>query len=289
MRQQLMLLVLIGLVMVMAVLGYRAFFGESPAHELMVVSARSASVQHAGQGAGAGLSPGDIVGVSDVVRTDSDGAAALQYGNGAQLMLGEATTMRVLDADGSGVRIEVDEGTLTARVRAGAPPLDVLSNGRSVRASDADFTMMVSRTGGFSTMARRGLIDVRGVNGTARLAAGQVLHTDSNGAGFVGPVSDSLLLDVEWPEDEVTRLPTVAVAGVTDPFATVTVGEGEGAVKVRAGEDGRFEAQVGLAEGVNSVPITVRDVAGREATMIQTVRRDSTAPVMQSAEVVWGR
>ena len=106
---------------------------------------------------------------------------------------------------------------------------------------------------------------------------------------MVGTVSDNLLLDVEWPEEEVTRLARVDVSGVTDPFATVTIGEGSEAVRVRADEAGRFVAEVDLAEGVNTVPITVRDVAGREATRIQTVRRDSTAPVIQSAEVVWGR
>ena len=44
-----MLLVLIGLVMALAVLSYRAFFGEAPAHDLMVVSARSASVDVGGR------------------------------------------------------------------------------------------------------------------------------------------------------------------------------------------------------------------------------------------------
>ena len=284
-----MLLVLIGLVMALAVLSYRAFFGEAPAYDLMVVSARSASVDVGGSAGGVSLSPGDVVGVADVVRTKIDGAAALQYGNGAQLMLGEATTMRVLDADAQGVRIEMDEGTVTARVRAGAPPLDVLSNGRSVRASDADFTVMVARTGGLSAMARRGQLQVRGVEGADTLREGQMLHTKTGGLGVVDALSDSLLLDVEWPDEEVTRLDRVEVNGVTDPFATVTIGEGPGVVRVRADEDGRFSAEVGLAEGVNTVPITVRDVAGREATRTQTVRRDSTAPVIQSAEVVWGR
>ena len=51
--------------------------------------------------------------------------------------------MRVLDADSKGVRVEMDEGTVTARP-TGAPPLDVLSKGRSVRASDADFTVWLA-------------------------------------------------------------------------------------------------------------------------------------------------
>ena len=284
-----MLLILIGLVMALAVLSYRAFFGEAPAHDLMVVSARSASVDGRSGVEKTPLSPGDVIGVADVVRTDMEGSAALQYGSGAQLMLGESTTMRVLDADSKGVRVELDEGTVTARVRAGAPPLDVMSKGRSVRASDADFTVMVGRTGELSALAQRGELRVAGFNGAERLASGEVLHTNKGRGSVIGAVTDSLLLDVDWPEAEVTRLARVDVNGVTDPFATVTVGEGPESVKVRADEDGRFSVQVGLAEGINTVPIRVRDVAGRERVRTETVRRDSTAPVIEAAEVVWGR
>ena len=284
-----MLLILIGLVMALAVLSYRAFFGEAPAHDLMLVSARSASVDKSADEGRIPLSPGDVIGITDVVRTDIDGTAALQYGTGAQLMLGESTTMRVLDADSKGVRVEMDEGTVTARVRAGAPPLDVMSKGRSVRASDADFTVMVGRQGELSALAQRGQLKVSGIAGADGLVAGEALHTNGGRGSVIGAVSDSLLLDVDWPEAEVTRLARVDVNGVTDPFATVTVGEGPESVKVRADEDGRFSVEVGLAEGINTVPIKVRDVAGREVVRTQTVRRDSTAPVIEAAEVVWGR
>jgi hypothetical protein len=46
---------------------------------------------------------------------------------------------------------------------------------------------------------------------------------------------------------------------------------------------------VPLAEGVNDIELKVRDVAGREATRRQELNRDSTAPVIQAAEVVWGQ
>ena len=211
--------------------------------------------------------------------------APLPFSTGTALaMLGEATNscafwmlmLRAFESKWMRVRSRL--------VSVGAPPLDVLSNGRSVRASDADFTVMVARTGGLSAMARRGQLQIGGVEGVATLSQGQVLHTKTGGSGVIEGVSDSLLLDVEWPDEEVTRLDRVDVNGVTDPFAIVTIGEGPEAVKVRADEDGRFSAEVGLAEGVNTVPIRVRDVAGREATRTQTVRRDSTAPVIQSAE-----
>ena len=79
------------------------------------------------------------------------------------------------------------------------------------------------------------------------------------------------------------------MTGTTDPYATVTLGEGPDAVRVRADRDGRFRATVPLSEGVNDIELKVRDVSGREATRQQAVNRDSTAPVIEAAEVLWGQ
>jgi len=203
-------------------------------------------------------------------------------------MLSEATVMRVLNADSTGVQIDLGEGEVTARVRQGAPPLDIVSKSRTIRATDADFTVMVSRRGGLSTMAQRGQISVSGLGGTQTLKAGLAAHSDSQNRLAIEPVTENLLLDVEWPEEARTRLAEVEVAGQTDPYATVTVGTGPEAVRVRSDRDGRFRATVKLREGENEVTLKVRDVAGREAIKVQKVRRDSTAPVIQAAEVVWG-
>ena len=150
MGQQVRLVGLIGLVIVAAVLGYRALFGERPAHDLMVVSAERAALESKAYGSSTALQPGQVLGVSDVVRTASNGRAALQYGDGAQLMLAESTSLRVVAVDSTGVEIDVDEGEVTARVRQGAPPLNVTSQSRTIRATNADFTVMVSGLGGVS-------------------------------------------------------------------------------------------------------------------------------------------
>jgi len=288
MGQNVRLIGLILLVIVLAVLGYRGLFGERPAHDLMVVSANRASIQGLTYGDSTGLEPGQIVGVNDVVKTAANGSAALQYGDGAQVMLSEATVMRVLNADATGVQIDLGEGEVTARVRQGAPPLDIVTKSRTIRGSDADFTVMVTRDGGFSTMAQRGQISVLGSEGGQSIRSGVAVHSQKGGALLIEPVTENLLLDVEWPEETRTRLSEVEVSGQTDPYATVTVGTGPEAVRVRSDRDGRFRATVKLREGENEVTLKVRDVAGREAIRVQKVRRDSTAPVMQAAEVVWG-
>ena len=234
MVQRFRLIVLIFLVMLFAILGYRARFGDAPAHDLLVVSASSATVAGNAYQESVDLEPGQVIGVDHVVRTTQGGSAALQYGDGAQVMLGEVTVLRVLAADSKGVRIELDEGEVTARVRKGAPPLDVVSKSRSVIATDADFTVMVAKGGGMSVSAGRGEVQTRGFGQNGRLRPGMALHMDDDGTAAVAPISESLLLDVEWPEDEKTRLAEVEVTGRTDPYATVTVGTGAAAVRVRS-------------------------------------------------------
>ena len=282
-----MLLSLIGLVVVLAVLGYRYVFGEPPALELMVVSSHEAQIVRQGTGDQSALALGRLVGVGDVVSTGNGGAAALQYGNGAQLMMAEFTALKVLEANALGVHVELDQGVVTARIRAGAPPLNISNRGRFIGATDADFSVMVARGGGLSTGATRGELTVKGFGAHTSLSSGSALHTGKRGRAELRQISESLLLEVEWPNESATRMAAVDVHGVTDPYATVTVGEGVAAVRVRADRDGRFSAKVELAEGVNEIKLSVRDVMGRKKSQVQRLHRDSKAPTMKAAEVVW--
>ena len=288
MGQQVRLVGLIALVIVAAVVGYRALFGERPAYDLMVVSAEEAALESKSYGAATDLQPGQVIDVDDVVRTAANGRAALQYGDGAQLMLAESTSLRVVAVDASGVAIDVDEGEVTARVRQGAPPLNVTSQSRTIRATNADFTVMVSGLGDVSAYATRGQLGLQGFGPKDKLSPGLAAHTNENGELIVEAVNEGLLLDVSWPEEERTRLSEVEVTGRTGPFATVTVVGEDSQVRVRSDGEGRFSVKVKLREGVNEVRLMVRDIAGREVERVQRVRRDSTAPVIQAAEVVWG-
>jgi hypothetical protein len=115
----------------------------------------------------------------------------------------------------------------------------------------------------------------------------QILRALPREPAVVAVAPENLLLDVEWPEEAKTREGEMELRGRTDPYASVVFGTGADAVRVRADRDGRFRATVALSEGQNDVELRVQDVMGREASQQRTVRRDSTAPVIQAAEVVW--
>jgi hypothetical protein len=289
MRQQLQLLLLIGLVLALGVVGYQVLFGERPAYELVVVSARDAELVSGTEGERVPIKPGMVVDVDNLVETGGTGMAALKYGSGAELMLSPMSSMRVLSTGSKGIRVELDAGAVSARIRPGSPPLSINNRGRAVGATDADFTVMVSRGGPLSVASRRGAVSLQGFPGAQRLEAGSVVHAPDGKLPEFSEITESLLFEVEWPEKPKTREAEVELTGTTDPYATVTLGSGPQAVRVRADRDGRFRATVSLAEGENEIELKVRDVTGRVATQTQSVRRDSTAPVIQAAEVLWGQ
>ena len=275
-------------IIALGVVGYGILFDVRPGHDLLVVSAREATLHAGHDGESEFLEPGMSVDVASTVRTGVGGNVALQYGDGANLMLMSNASMKVLNADRSGVRVELQEGTLSARVRPGMPPLGITNRGRAVNATDADFTVMVDRGGGLSAMAREGSLKLQGFEGQSVLRKDEILRAIPQADAVVAAATESLLLDVQWPDAQKTRAEEMELTGRTDPYASVVFGAGQDAIRVRADRDGNFRATVPLQEGENALELTVQDVLGREAKQNHTVRRDSTAPVIQAAEVVWG-
>jgi hypothetical protein len=263
-------------------------FGEAPGQELVVVSATRATAINSDASVEQ-LVAGSVLEVDASVETGVDGEAVLQYGDKAELKLSELTTVQVVSADATGLRVELEAGAVSARVRQGATPLNISNRGRAVGATNADFTVMVGRNGPLSVASQRGNLRLSGMAGQTKMGAGTSVHAELGGTVSLLPINENLLLDVEWPEATKTREAEIEVTGTTDPYATVTLGEGPEAVRVRADRDGRFRATVPLAEGVNDIELKVRDVSGREARRQQALNRDSTAPVIEAAEILWGQ
>ena len=239
---------------------------------------------------GAGVSQstdaGTVIDVQDTLKTGEDGLLLLRAGAGSQLSLSPASSMRVLSADAGGVRVELEGGRVSARVRPGSPALGVTNRGRAVNATDADFTIVVDPEGAMGVDAERGDVNLQGFGAVASVSEGRRLRAVPGREPVSAPVSTDLLLEVDWPRTAITRSGEVLIRGRTDPYASVILGDG---TRVRAGADGKFRAKVTLEEGSNDLNVRVRDLMGRESDAKHTVTRDSTAPTVQSSEVVWGR
>lgn len=102
-----------------------------------------------------------------------------------------------------------------------------------------------------------------------------------DGAGFVTSYEWTFTVDTSGPSlsltspaYDLTRTPTVVVAGITDPDATVTV-DGMG---VAVDGDGTFSTSLALAEGPNSIVVVATDPAGNTARVTRLVTVDTVPP-----------
>ncbi len=286
MRRNTQVVLLACLVLVLGYWGYQWRFNEGSSVRLIVKSSSGQVDRLDAAGVARSTDAGSRIDVQDTLKTGADGLILLAVGEGSQLSLSAASSMRVLSADAGGVRVELEDGRVSARVRPGSPPLGVTNRGRAVNATNADFTIVVDPEGAMGVEAERGDVNLQGFEGVDRITEGSRLRAIPGREPVSAPLSAALLLEVDWPSTAITRSGEVTIRGRTDPYASVILGDG---TRVRAGADGKFRAKVILREGTNDLNVRVRDLMGRESDAKHTVTRDSTAPTVQSSEVLWGR
>ncbi len=287
MRQHVQLLLATLLVLIGGYAGYQLLFGMDSGSNVVIQRARGEVLHTTSAGATSAVAVGDRIGLRDRLRVGDDSSATVGFGDETRLQLFARSSIQVLDIDGSGVRVELEEGRVQARVRPGSPGLGLSSRGRAVRAEDAEFEMAVDASGVVAARSIDGEIALEGFGATTQLAAGEGIRAAEDEPAVRLEEAQELLLQVAWPEG-VVRAHEVAIQGRTGPFASVHLVAGETERTLRAGPDGQFRASVPLAEGSNSVLITATDPLSGETSSSKEVARDSTAPSVTRTEVIWG-
>ena len=219
---------------------------------------------------GTALSP------EDLVETSASSRAVLGLGRETRIRLGPESALRVVSVDGDDVRLELEGGALQATVRPDSGAVRVTNGGRSVLATNADFSIVADEEL-LVVGSTRGSISLSGVDVT-RVEEGSVA-TIVDRAAEIGPVPQSLLLNVEWPRVARTRETHTLLTGTTTPGAQVQVEGDLGVRRVRADGSGAFELELPLSEGTNGVRITALDLFGNRADVdgeLQT--RDTKGP-----------
>lgn len=269
--------------------GYERWFGADQGAELILLDVGGdVQVNRPGEGALAAAS-GFEVKARDGVRVGEGGRAVLTIGAETRLTLGELSSIQVLEVSADGVRVELEEGRVSARVRPGSPGLSVLSRGRELSASNGDFEAVVEPDGGLAVEAQSGALTVSGLPGATALSAGQALVSMPGQPATVAPVSATLLLQVDWPASGPVKDERVSLQGKTDPYARVKVQSGDSAVTARANASGEFKVDFPLREGENPVTVDATSMMGHQSTASGAVQRDSSAPAATSASVLWDR
>lgn len=199
------------------------------------------------------------------VATGVGANAVLMVGDRATIRLGPESTVRYLGRDDQAVSLELEGGALQATVRPGLSALRVGAAGREVLATDASFEMGLADDGALMVDVLGGAVATSGFDDTLQLRAGQRAIASASGVTSLAPVSDALLLEVQWPAERRTRERQTTVRGRTQPSARVRVRGGERIVEVSADEHGDFSVQIALASGVNDLSVEAVDALGHDA------------------------
>jgi hypothetical protein len=227
---------------------------------------------------------GDVLGLSDGLRTGVESSATLELGAGTRVEVTQETefTLAQLSATVSGLRLE--EGRIAARVERQAESelrIEAAGGDAVAETRDGEFTALSSGHGDLSVAATEGRVRLSARGRSVEVAAGQ----QSVAAADAPPsepraIPPSLFLKVNQPGK--LRKREVRLAGTTAPGAIVTVN----GVPVRVDASGRFEAEVSLREGKNRVVFRAVDPIGREEKQRVPLDVDSRGPRVHS-EVKW--
>ena len=285
MRQQLPVALAALAVLLLGWLGYQQWFGAKAEVTLSLVDVTGPVTRVRADGGQETPVIGTTLQAEDQLRTGQGGHATLAIGAESRLNLQENSSIRVLGVDATGVRVELEEGRVSARVRPGSPSLGVESRGRALSVADGAILASVQPDGTLAMDVTEGSATLTGIAGADLLAQGRRLVDVPGTAPVQTEIPSELLLHVSWPEQQAVTVDAVTLQGTTDPLARVRVGGAE----TRAGPDGRFQVQVPLQEGVNALTVEAQDVQGTTQTAEGTVQRDSTAPKATRAEVQWRR
>jgi len=209
----------------------------------------------------------------------------LAMGEGTELTLGPNTRLRVLGVEREGIRVELGEGRIQARVRSGSPLLSITSKGRSIRATEAEFSVAVDADGAMVARAEAGSLELEGFGDVQSLGPGAELSAFPGQPTVLGSISQALLLQVAWPEGRIGA--QVPLEGQTAPYAQVTVRVGEAEETIRADGDGHFASAIELPVGETRIAVEASDATGEASADTRLLEREAAGPRTQT-EVLWG-
>lgn len=286
-RQSLTLILVGMLVLIGGFVAYRLIFAPDPIDGLQVVEVSGKVSRTDASGAEVQAGVGDVVAAQEQVRVDGHGYAVLAVGDATRLTLDASSSLKVLEVDERGVRVELQDGRVSARVRPGSS-VDVSARGRSVSARDADFAITAGPEGSVAVETTRGDVGLRGFDTVTSAAAGELVRALPGRAVVTGAIPAALLLEVNWPTGAPTRAPELPVDGRTDPYAIVQIRQGDETLRVRAAADGSFRATMQVQPGENAVEVEAEDLQGRKVKTTGTMVREQPPPPVTNTEVQWG-
>jgi len=285
MRENLGLLLALLAVLLVGVVGYGLLFGPQGPQLVVLDAAGQALRVRAAEGA-VPLRAGDALEVEDQLMVGEAGSIRVGIGEGSELTLQANSALRLTAVTDDGLRVELEGGAVSARVRAGAPTLGLRASGRDLRLQAGEVNAGLAEDGRLTVEVLAGELAVDGVEGVTTLGAGRRLDLAQGQTPVEAPLAEALLVEVRAPS-VVGDDGTVVVIAHTQPYATVELRGGDATVRVMAGPDGQaLLPSVVVPRGGATLELHARDALGREASITHRVE-GQTGPRLMGTAVQW--
>jgi len=249
------------------------------------VTSAVGSVEAGRDGTWRAIQKGDTLTRADVVRTAAGGGAVLRLSAGTEVELREKVEIG-LDRLPSGATVDLRHGKVFARV-SGPEGLEINAHDtRTANEGPAHFVVLSDDSGRVSVAALSGSARFTAGGKSLLVPAGSESSSQAGAAPSIPErIPEEVLLDVVWPADEQRHAADRAsVAGRARPSTTVTVN----GTAAPVGPDGRFNAEVPLRVGKNTLNIAAEDVTGRTRRATgSVVRRGPPPPLTPEPADLW--
>lgn len=292
MRQSVGPILALLVILLVGVVGYRALF-SSNGPELRVLRVVGSAQRRAAQAGAAPLVAGDRLDAQDSVQVGEHGELSIAVGEESELRLRAGTTVTITEVGERGLRLELEQGRVTARVRRGGLGVGIGAGARGARVLEGEANVGRDADDLFTVEAVEGEVAVDGAPGLGPLAAGQARGISAEGGVVEASLAEALLLELQAPEGPDAQ-GRVSIQAHTSPFSHVRVrGEGAplaedgGPLTLRADGEGvvRLPALVVPPRGLDLV-LDATDPFGR--TVGQRLRVEPPpGPELSGSEVRW--
>ncbi len=219
---------------------------------------------------------GESLGFDDSLRTAAGATADLQLGE-VSVVLEQRSEVTVREMSEEVKNLRLDKGILAANVQGGGrAKLRVRAAGSSAVAvaSEGSFTVFNDGKGLVAVAPSSGEVRLTSSGGDQVLAAGERGIVTDNNAPKVDNGPRTVLLNVNWPEDDLARPSDVIVTGLVAATTRVEIN----GVSVPVSRDGSFEAPFAVKRGKNPISIVARDMSGEVRTSKTSIAVSERAP-----------
>jgi len=197
------------------------------------------------------------------------------------------TQIQVLGLDPDGIRLELGEGRIQAKVQPGNTAVEIAHGAQSAQTVSGAFSMSTEEDGGLLVRSEEGDTLLSGFGEVEKLEGGSYAYSAAGEPIISAREAQALLLNIQWPDLSAQREASIEVTGQTMPNIALRALSGDKAVDIRADEDGKFELELSLKEGKNTIELEATDPLGRSVGESRDFTVDSTPPATLETEIQW--